>query len=204
MLPRFRSVFLLGAVLALIAGAALVVYARWTEPITEAAAAIQAQDPERALAAYDVSAGRFREVALAQRLLPREQSLVSHNKLALLYRQGRYDDVIEMATEAPPTTSPHFWSGCAMFRKAEKETKPEGQIQWVSRAVDEFKQALAAAPDDWDTKYNYELTARLSEALRPGEKRGKSQNSGATSLLQLLRPQQQQQQTQQRAIKKVG
>ena len=202
MLPRFRSIFMLGAVLALMAGVALVVYSRWTEPIVKAAE-IQAQNPERALADYAVSTGRFKEIPLAQRLLPREQSLVAYNRLAILYRLGRYDEVIETAADAPPTTTPHFWSGCAMFRKAEREKTLEKQIEWVGRAMDEFKLALAAAPDDWDTKYNYEITSRLATALRPGEKKGK-QATGASSLLQLLRPQQQEQQQQQRTVKKVG
>lgn len=202
MLPRFRSMFILVAVLALIAGIALVVYARWTEPITVAASAIHRQDPEGALGAYAVSARRFNDIAVSQRVMPGELSLVAHNKLALLYRLGRYDELIEAAAEAPPAATPHFWSGCAMFRKAEREKKPEAQIEWVSRAADEFKLALTASPDDWDTKYNYELTFRLATALRPSEKKGTSQNA-PSSLMQLLRPQQQQQQ-QQRVVKKVG
>ena len=159
MLPRFRSMFILGAVLALIAGAALVLYARWTEPIMEAAAAIHRQDAERAVGAYAVSARRFGDIAVSQRVMPDELSLVAHNRLALLYRLGQYDELIEKAAEAPPTAAPHFWTGCAMFRKAEREKKAEAQIEWVGRAADEFKLALTAAPDDWDTKY--QLRAHL-------------------------------------------
>jgi hypothetical protein len=174
--------FILSAVFALIAGIALVVYARWTEPIAEAAAAIQGQDPERAVGAYAVSARRFNDIAVSQRVMPGELSLVAHNKLALLYRLGRYDELIEAAAAAPPTAAPHFWSGCAMFRKAEREKKPEAQIEWVGRAADEFKLALTAAPDDWDTKYNFELTSRLSAELR------KQPNTPPKQLMLLLRP----------------
>ena len=44
MLPRVRSFIVVIAVLALIAGAALLLYARWTEPLIEAAAATAAGD----------------------------------------------------------------------------------------------------------------------------------------------------------------
>ena len=182
MLPRVRSFVVFVAVLALIAGAALLVYARWTEPQIEAAAAVATGDSARALEAYRSSTGRFKDMPVTQQILPRDFARASYNELALLYRSGNYDAVLEAADTAPPAASPHFWAGCALFAKSELEDKPEERLAWLNRAKDTFKLALAAAPDDWDTKYNYELSARLVSVLRTKPKQV------PPALLQLLRP----------------
>jgi hypothetical protein len=204
MLPRFGSTITVTALLAFVSGGALVIYGRWTQPIAAAGVALEAGDAEGALAHYADSARRFQGLALSQRLLPSELSLVGHNQLAVLYGLHRYDEVIERALDAPAAAGPHFWAGCALFRKGAQQTKRDAQLEWLTRAQDEFKLALVAAPDDWDTKFNYELTSRLAASLRPSsDKRSDQQKSAPSTLMQLLRPQQQQLH-QERAVKKVG
>lgn len=202
MRPRFRSSFILVAILALITGAALLAYGRWTEPLARADEAIEAGDAAVALDAYAVSADRFRKLPPTQQLLSADHALVAYNQLALLYQQKRFDELLDAAAEAPPGAAPHFWAGCALFQKSTQEKKPESQLEWLTRAEDEFKLALEAAPNDWDTKFNYELSARLAAAMRPPSKKGTQQKSVPNTLLQLLRREPQQQQ--QRTVKKVG
>lgn len=203
MRPRFRSSFIVVAILALIAGVTLLAYGYWSEPVAEAAAAMHAGDTERAVEGYAASVERYRDLPAMQRLLSADHALVSHNQLALLYRLNRYDEVLEAAAEAPPDAAPHFWAGCALFRKGMQAEKPESQLEWLTRAEDEFKLALEAAPTHWDTKFNYELSARLAAALRPPAKKGGTQQKSVPStLLQLLRRAPQQQQD--RPVKKVG
>jgi hypothetical protein len=203
-LPRYRSVITATALLAFLAGGALVIYGRWTQPIAAAGVALEAGNTEGALAPYADSARRFRGLALSQRLLAPDFSLVAHNQLVVLYGLHRYDEVIERAVDAPAAAEPHFWAGCALFRKAAQQTTRDAQLEWVTRAQDELKLALVAAPDDWDTKFNYELTSRLAAALRPGsDKRGNQQTNAPSTLIQLLRPELQQKH-QDRAVKKVG
>ena len=96
--------------------------------------------------------------------------------------EGRYDEVIDLAQKAPAETSPHFWSACAFFQKASVEEKPEARLGWLSRAEEEFRKAVEEAPEDWDTKFDYELTTRLSAELR------KQPNTPPKQLMQLLRP----------------
>lgn len=201
MLPRFRSMFILVAILALVAGVALVAYGRWSAPLVEAAAALEVGDAERALAAYSVAAERFQRFAPARQLLPRDFALLTHNRLALLYQRGEYDALIEAAGNAPPEAAPHFWMGSALFAKSAHEQKPEAKLEWLGRAEEEFKLALKDAPDDWDTKYNYELSTRLAAALR-NQPKGRQSQSAPTNLMQLLRPQPSQRQ--QRPVKKTG
>lgn len=197
MLVRSRSVVVLTAVLALVSGALLLLYAHWSKPVSAAWEAIEARDPERALDEYAVSARRFAQLPPAQELLAADFSEVTHNRLALLYRLGRYDDMFEVADNAPANAAPHFWIGCALFAKSKAEKKPDARLEWLSRAEDEFKLALAAAPDDWDTKYNYELAARLAAALRAKPK------AAPETLMQLLR-QQPRTGREQEPVKKVG
>ena len=202
MLPRFRSSFVVVSIAAFLAGASLFAYGRWSAPLVEAAAAIEARQPERALASYQIGAERFRTVPPTQQALARDYALLTHNRLALLYQRGEYDAVIEAADSAPPEAAPHYWVGCALFAKSRREEKPESQLEWLSRAEDEFKRALTDMPDDWDTKYNYEVTARLAAAMRNPSKSGKQSQSAPTSIMQLLRPQQSP--PQQRPVKKSG
>ena len=196
--PRFRSFFYLLSVLALIGGAALLAYGQWSKPLLEAERAIQARDSEEALRAYSVSVARFRERPPMQQLLREDYARVTENQLAILYRTGQYETVIDTAGSAPVDAAPHFWVGCAMFAKSLQEAGAEGQLQWLTRAEDEFKLALASEPGDWDTKYNYELSARLVAALRRPPKPGNKPSAA----IKLLRPEGPSQQRE--APKKVG
>lgn len=201
--PRFRSSFIALAILALVIGIGLLAYSRWSEPLGQAFAALESGDTERAVERYAAGDEQYRKLPAAQQLLSADYALVSGNRLALLYQLNRYDEVLEAAAEAPPDAAPHFWAGCALFRRSMAEEKPEAQLEGLTRAQDEFKLALEAAPSDWDTKFNYELSARLAAALRPAEKKGGTQQKSVPStLMQLLRREPQQQQD--RPVKKVG
>jgi hypothetical protein len=195
--PRFRSFFYFLSVLALIGGAALLAYGQWSKPLLEAERAIQARDSDGALRAYSISVARFRERAPMQQLLHDDYARVTQNQLAILYRTGQYESVIDTGGSAPVEAAPHFWVGCAMFAKSLQEEGAEGQRQWLIRAEDEFKLALASEPGDWDTKYNYELSARLVAALRRPPKPGNK-----PSPIKLLRPEGPSQQRE--PTKKVG
>jgi hypothetical protein len=140
----------------------------------------------RALALFATAEARFRRFGLAQQVFSREHARAVYNQLALLFQAGEYDAVLEKAATAPLGAAPRFWSGSALFARAMAKSKPEERLVWLTRAEDEFRQALAAKPDDWDTKYNYELAARLAAELR------KEPKKKPDSLMQLLRPQPQQ------------
>ncbi len=183
MLPRLRSVLVLASLLALAGGAALVAYGRWSIPMAAAADAAAHRDAALALSAYERMDARIRRWPALGRVLAGDSERVAYNQLALLYRTGQYDTLIEKAEGAPDAAAPRFWAGCALFAKSRGEATSEGRLIWLSRAEDEFKRALESAPDDWDAKYNYELTARLAAALRREPKFKPS------PLMPLLRPQ---------------
>ena len=182
-LPRVRSFLYLLSVIALIAGVTLLAYSQWSQPLIDAQRAVDAHDAEGALRGYQAGIARFRQRDALQQLLRDDYARAAQNQLAILYRTGQYDTVIDTAGSAPVDAAPHFWVGCAMFAKSLQEEGADGQLQWLTRAEDEFKLALVSEPGDWDTKYNYELSGRLAAALRRPPRPGNK-----PSPIKLLRP----------------
>ena len=169
-------------VLLLAAGLTLIGYARWSGSLREADLALADGKIAEAIAGYQTAEARFDTVPALKQFVGLEYNRAVTNHLWALYRLKRYDEVIELAQKAPPEAAPHFWSGCAFFQKANVEEKPEARLGWLSRAEEEFRKAVEEAPNDWDTKFDYELTTRVSAELR------KQPNTPPKQLMQLLRP----------------
>jgi mxaK protein len=169
-------------VVLLATGVALIGYARWTGALDAADAALAEGRFDQAVAGYQRAEARFDAVPAAKQLVPVEYTRAVGNHLLALYRLKRYDEVIDLAQTAPAAASPNFWTACALFQKASVEEAPEARLGWLSRAEEEFRKAIEAAPDDWDTKFDFELTTRLAAELR------KQPNTPPKQLMQLLRP----------------
>jgi tetratricopeptide (TPR) repeat protein len=169
-------------VLLLVAGLGLIGYARWTAPITDADAALADGRLDQALAEYTLAEARFDALPAIRQFAASEYARVVGNHLLALYRLKKYDEVIDLAQKAPASAAPSFWSGSAFFQKAIVEEQPEARLGWLGRAEEEFRKAIEAAPDDWDTKYDFELTTRLAAELR------KQPKTPPKQMMQLLRP----------------
>jgi tetratricopeptide (TPR) repeat protein len=169
-------------VLLLVAGLILIGYARWTAPLKDADAALADGRLDQAVVAYQTVEARFDTIPAAKQAVMREYLRAVGNHLWALYRLKRYDEVIDLAQKVPLEASPHFWSACALFQKAVVEESPEARLGWLSRAEEEFRKAVETDPDDWDTKFDFELTTRLSAELR------KQPNIPPKQMMQLLRP----------------
>lgn len=166
----------------LASGVALIGYARWMRPIADADTALAEGRLEQAVAGYQLAEARFDAMPAAKQIVPIEYNRAVGNHLLALYRLKRYDELIDAAQKAPAAATPNFWSACAFFQKATVEEAPEARLGWLSRAEEEFRKAIEAAPDDWDTKFDFELTTRLASELR------KQPNTPPKQLMQLLRP----------------
>lgn len=169
-------------VIVLVAGLTLIGYARWAQPLEEGDRALAEGKLEDAIARYQAAEARFAALPAAKQLVTSEYIRAVSNHFWALYRLKRYDEVIDLAQRAPAEAAPSYWAACAFFQKATVEEKPDARLGWLSRAEEEFRKAVEAAPDDWDTKYNYELTTRLSAELR------KQPLTPPKQLMQLLRP----------------
>jgi len=170
-------------VMMLVVGSAAIAAARWTRPIAEADTALVQGEFARALASYHDAEARFDWFAPAKQIMPSEYDRVVGNELWLLYRLERYDETIDRAERAPEGANPHFWAGCAFINKARAQGSAEARLGWLSRAEDEFRRAVEANPEDWDTKFDFELATRLAAELR------KQPKTPPRQLMQLLRPQ---------------
>ncbi|OFW03332.1 MAG: hypothetical protein A3H96_19770 [Acidobacteria bacterium RIFCSPLOWO2_02_FULL_67_36] len=163
-------------------GCALIAYARWTQPIADADAAMAAGDVGRALGSYAVAEKRFDAMPPLKRLLSSEYDRIIANQLRLLFHTDRNEETLEKAARAPEGANPHFWAGAACFEQGRAEADPSARLAYFGRAQQELIKAVGAAPDDWDAKFDLELALRLTFELRrqpqtpPGE------------LMKLLRP----------------
>lgn len=166
----------------LLLGGAALGYARWSRPIVEGDEALAAGELDRAIASYATAEGRFDALPATRQLFAGDYHHAVANHLWALYRLGRFDETIEMAERAPEQAAPNFWMGCAFFEKAHAEEKPDAILGWLTRAEEELRKAVEAAPTDWDTKYDFELTTRVAAAMRKDPKTPPKQ------LMQLLRP----------------
>ena len=170
-------------VLMLVAGIAALAYARWTRPVADGARALADGRYDQALASYADAETRFDRFTAAKEFFAADYDHVMASQLWLLYRLQRFDETIDTAQRAPESALPHFWSGCAFFEKARAEDKPDPRLGWLTRAEEEFRGAVEASPDDWDTKYDFELVTKLAAELR------KQPKTPLNQLMQLLRPQ---------------
>ena len=167
----------------LAAGLAGTAYGRFTRPVVVADQALAAGQLPTALAAYADAESRFDTVPALRQLAAPDYHRAIHNQLWTLYRLERYDALIAKAERSPEEARPHFWSGLAFYAKARREVAPGQQLGWLTRAEDELRRAVETDPDDWDTKYDFELVTRLAGELR------KTPTAPPKELLQLLRPQ---------------
>src|SRR3954462_11491592 len=153
MMSARRSLGVALVIVLLLGGAAAVACARWTHPIAEGDAALRGGAWDQALTAYARAEARLDRVPAARQLLARDYARAVGAQLWIFYQQERYDELIEKAQHAPDAAAPHFWSGLAFFAKSRGEGKPEAQLGWLSRAEEELRRAVEAAPADWDAKY---------------------------------------------------
>jgi tetratricopeptide (TPR) repeat protein len=180
---QVRSAAAAAMVLMLLTGASAIAYAGWMRPAADGDAALTQSRYDQALANYADAEARFDRFAAAKALFAGDYDHVMESRLWILHRTERYDDVIDTAQRAPESARPHFWSGCAFFEKARAEVKPDARLGWLTRAEEEFRRAVEAAPADWDTKYDFELVTKLAAELR------KQPKTPPNQLMQLLRPQ---------------
>ncbi|HVL69718.1 MAG TPA: hypothetical protein VM364_20845 [Vicinamibacterales bacterium] len=180
---RVRPLTALVLVSALVVGGLSLTYAAWMQPLLEADIAAAEGRAGDALAKYREAEDRLGQTAATRVLFADAYASAVHNQLQLLYRSAAYDALLEKAATAPAGAAPHFWAGLALIRMGMAEGNAQTQVTWFTRAEEELREALRARPDDWDTKVNYEIAARIVSELR------RQPSKRSEELMQLLRPQ---------------
>ncbi len=154
----------------------LISYSRWLNRISEGNQALTAGDHAAARQAFDASAGRLeRDRFLLSPQIPGYRQLV-FNQARALYA-ARQDEALTRLLENEAARAPflseesefHFWMGNVEYRRALAQKDKQVLQAGLQRAMESYRRALAAAPNDWDVKYNFELTQHLLENLRKGK-----------------------------------
>jgi len=110
----------------------------------------------------------FYFVPWLSRILPDEYRDVSLRQVAILYEEDRSDEAFEkleqISMTAPSLTESgeySFWTGNLLLRRALQTKDTETSVNAAKAALAEYQKGLAAQPDDWDLKYNFELVSQL-------------------------------------------
>jgi tetratricopeptide (TPR) repeat protein len=151
-----------------IVSAGLMGYA-WIILQTQAAQTAHEQgDIEAAARIYGRAEKVFYFIPWLSRILPEEYKDVSLRQVAILYEQDRADEAFEkleqISITAPSLTESgeySFWTGNLLLRRAFQTKDPESSVNAAKAALSEYQKGLAAQPDDWDLKYNFELVSQL-------------------------------------------
>jgi hypothetical protein len=75
--------------------------------------------------------------------------------------------------------------GNVLFRQALESKDPETSGKTLTSALSEYQRGLAAQPDDWDLKFNYELLRNL---LAQPDRDRKAQEQKVKSIIDKMRP----------------
>jgi hypothetical protein len=193
MIRRFtRQIAIAAAGLALLlVSLALLSYARWVREVAEGNRAMANEDYAEAERTYADAAGRAERSVLPFSLLRSPYRRLVFNRARALYAARKGDDLLLHMLEAEASRIPsladdseyHFWIGAVQYRKAISQNDKQAVRAGLQRAADSFRRALAAAPDDWDAKYNYEITARRLESMRKNEDKVEKLKRGEMKIL---------------------
>lgn len=145
-------------------GVALVMAGRWCGPMVAAQRAFEEGRVQEALVGYRTAEQRLTG-SLIKRAMPSLYDTAVSNELAIMYSLKQFDDVIAKAGTIG-TPAARFWAGCALFAKADYDISDKNRLNWMAQAQQEFRTAIEGAPDDFDARFNFELTARLIAAMK--------------------------------------
>jgi tetratricopeptide (TPR) repeat protein len=151
-----------------------------------------------ALESYRRAELPFQKLPWLAKLFTEEYTHVNLNQVAILYNQKQNQEAVEKLEQLPaylPETAESgdyaFWMGNLLFRQATESKNPEASLNALKGALSEYQKGLAAKPDDWDLKFDYELVrAIFAKQDRSQEK----QEQKVKTILDKMRPQEPSQQ----------
>jgi len=152
----------------------LLSYGRWVHGILEGNRALANGDNATALQAYDVATRRLNRWPSMSKL-PGYRQLV-FNRARALYAANESEELTRMleaeAVRVPSLAEDseyHFWIGNVQFRQAIAQKDKQVLQAGLQQAAESYRRSLAAAPGDWDAKYDYERTIHLLDDMRKGK-----------------------------------
>jgi tetratricopeptide (TPR) repeat protein len=171
----------LAIVIAFLFGLSLLAISFWIRPYITGQQALLEGEYQNSLDAFARAEQRFNNFGITRQIFPEAYQTSVANQFYILYQTGEYDALLEKTASSPLLAPVHYWTGCALFRRAGSVTDAQERLAWLERAADEFRSALELEPDNWDAKYNYELSMRLIAEL-------KDEDKPPPQILEILRP----------------
>jgi hypothetical protein len=178
MKPRFlrQSFQFLLVVLLLVTSAACLSYSHWVREVTRGNDALATGDLAGAQKHYDTAALRYASLPWGNRIASGVSRKLLFNRVRVLYATNRTDELARLldaeAARRPEIAADseyQFWSGNLQFQRAIAQKEKQQLQNGLQQASESYRRAVAASPEDWDFKYDYELTVRLLDSLRKGK-----------------------------------
>lgn len=183
---------LAGYVLLFLISAGLIGYGWLNFELDRAHKAFSQGDLAGAMETYARAERPLHQLPWLTQILPEEHKQASLNQVAILYSQQKNADALakleEIPADAPAlleSADYFFWMGNLLFRQALESKDPETSVKTLRSALSEYQRGLAAEPDDWDLKFNYEL---LRNMLAQPDRDRKAQEQKVKSIIDKMRP----------------
>lgn len=146
-----------------------------------------------ALESYGRAEMPFQKLPWLAKVFKEEYTQVNFNQVAILYNQRQNQEALEKLEQLPaqlPALAESgdysFWMGNLLFRQATESKNSEASFNALKAALSEYQKGLAAKPDDWDLKFDYELVRSIfAKQDRSQEK----QEQKVKSIIDKMRPQ---------------
>jgi len=150
-------------------------------------------DGAGALESYRRAEIAFQKLPLLAKLFKEEYTQVGFNQVAILYSQKQNQEALEKLEQLPahlPALAESgdygFWMGNLLFRQATESKNPEASLNALKGALSEYQKGLAAKPDDWDLKFDYELVRSI---FAKQDRNREKQEQKVKTLIEKMRPQ---------------
>jgi len=170
----------------------LISYTWWLFQIERGNRALRRGEGRTATEIYQSAEAFLGRVPWLAHLFRSDYQKLIFNQVGILYALGRDDEVmdkLDQATGRAPFLAESgeysFWTGNVLVRRAIQSKDPEESLEALKGALSEYQKGLAAEPDDWDLKYNYELVRQI---LSQKELDKKKEGERVKSILEKMRP----------------
>jgi tetratricopeptide (TPR) repeat protein len=185
----FWAVFL---ILIFLCSAGLIGYSWLVFQMSRGVAAVRHGDLETAAALFELAETPFRKVPWLSRIVEGDYERLIFDQVNVLFAQGEPDVIFDKFEEAVRNTPAikdqgdfAFWTGNLLFRRAVASQDGEEALGYLKSALAEYQRGLAAAPEDWDLKYNYEV---MRQIFSQKEQDSKKEGEKVKSILDKMRP----------------
>jgi tetratricopeptide (TPR) repeat protein len=192
-MPLKKQITWTGGTVVFLISLGLLAYGWLTLELDRAQKAFSQGDLAGAMAIYARVEGPFQNLPWLTQIVAQEHRQASLNQVAIHYSQRNYADALTKLEQLPAyapalaeSADYSFWMGNVLFRQALESKDPETVANALKSAMSEYQRGLAAQPDDWDLKFNFELVRNI--LAQPGRDR-KAQEQKIKSIIDKMRPQ---------------